>query len=202
MLTKRYFVRFDVAIVGGRPWRVHVTGHAAEWDPGNAVPTELHGANTPHWLSGRTDELVVAIYERLQPYAVPAKIEEEKKDDTDKPVDTTAFGAIPPDAAKAAAAVERAVERRDYDALRAAVADDVAWSLGADPGADAALATWQADPTTLDALVAAMKAGCGAEAAKVVCPAKAAGDGYVGWRATFEPRGAAWKLSAFVKVEP
>ncbi len=205
MLTKKYFVRFDVAIVGGRPWRVHVTGHAAEWDPGNAVPTEMHGANTPHWLAGRTDELVVAIYERLQAYAVPAKAEDDdKKDETDRPIDTTVFGAIPPDAAKAAAAVERAVERRDYDALRAAVADDVVWSLGADPGADAALAMWQADPTTLDALIAAMKAGCGGDSdhpKKVVCPAKAAEDGYLGWRATFEPRGAAWKLSAFVKIE-
>ena len=200
-LTQRYFVRFDVSIVGGRPWRVHVKGHAAEWVPGNAVPTEMHGANTPHWLQGRTDELTLAIYERLKDYARPGKPETMKKEDDAPPIDTSLFGKIPDDAVKAAAAIETAVERRDYDGLRAAVADDVVWSLGADPGADVALATWQADPSTLDALVGAMKAGCGGGDQKVVCPAAASADSYRGWRATLEPRGKAWKLTAFVKIE-
>ena len=30
---KRYFVRFDVSVLGGRPWKVKVIGHASEWDP-------------------------------------------------------------------------------------------------------------------------------------------------------------------------
>jgi hypothetical protein len=200
-LTQKYFIRFDVSIVGGRPWRVHVKGHAAEWVPGNAIPSELHGANTPHWLQGRTDELTLAIYERLKAYAKPGKVEELKHDDDTPPVDTALFGKIPDDAVKAAAAVETAVERRDYDALRAGVADDVTWSLGADPGIDVALATWEADPSALDALVGAMKAGCGGDDKKIVCPAAAAADGWKGWRATFEPRGKAWKLTAFVKLE-
>src|SRR5207245_6817244 len=118
MLTKRYFVRFDVSVIGGRPWRVHVIGHASEWEPGNAVPTELHGANTPHWLAGRTDELMIAIYERLRAYAKPTKDPDAPRPEEDKPIDTSVFGAVPPEAAKAAAAVERAVERRDYQALR------------------------------------------------------------------------------------
>jgi hypothetical protein len=204
MLTKRYFVRFDVTIVGGRPWRVHVSGHASEWEPGNAVPTELHGGNVPHWLAGRTDELVVAIYGRLKAYAKPSKepIEEPPPEADAHPIDTKLFGAIPPDAAKLAADLERAVERRDYAALRAATADDVTWSLGADPGADTALAMWQADPTALDDLVAAMKAGCAADGDKrVVCPAGAAADGYTGWRVVLEPRGTAWKLTTFVRAE-
>lgn len=202
LVTKRYFIRFDVTIVGGRPWRVHVVGHASEWDPGNAIPTELRGANTPHWLAGRTDELILAIYQRLKPYAKAAKEEEPIAHADDEPaIDTAKFGAIAPAAAKAAGEVERAIEKRDYGALRGLVADDVQWSLGADPGADAALATWQADPTTLDALVAAMKAGCGGDAHAIVCPAAAATDGYLGWRARFELRGAAWKLTSFVKVE-
>jgi hypothetical protein len=202
-LTQKYFVRFDVTIVGGRPWRVHVKGHAAEWVPGNAIPSEMHGANVPHWLQGRTDELTLAIYERLKAYAQPGKPEDElrKDDDLAPPIDTSLFGKIPADAVKAASAVESAVERRDYDALRANVADDVTWSLGADPSADVALATWQADPSTLDALVSAMKAGCGGDDKKVVCPAAAAADSYRGWRATFEPRGKTWKLTAFLKLE-
>jgi hypothetical protein len=208
LLSKRYFVRFDVTVVGGRPWRVHVVGHASEWEPGNAVPTELHGGNTPHWLGGRTDELVLAIYERLKPYAKavaedePARTKEEEAEH-DHPIDTSAFGAIPPAAAKAAAALERAVELRDYAALRDATAPDVRWSLGADPGAEAALAMWQADPTALDALVAAMKAGCAAVAdgKQIVCPAKSEAPGYLGWRVVLEQRGAAWKLTTFVKIE-
>jgi hypothetical protein len=60
---------------------------------------------------------------------------------------------------------------------------------------------WQADPSTLDALVVQMKAGCAAAGQRVVCPGKAAGDGYTGWRVTLEPRGATWKLTSFVKVE-
>jgi hypothetical protein len=199
-LTQKYFVRFDVSIVGGRPWRIHVKGHAAEWVPGNAIPSEMHGANVPHWLQGRTDELTLAIYDRLKMYAHPGKPEEIEKKDDAPPVDTSLFGKIPDDAVKAAAAIETAVERRDYDALRANVADDVTWSLGADPGIDVALATWQADPSALDALVGAMKAGCGGDDKKVVCPAAAAADGYRGWRATLEPRGKVWKLAAFVKL--
>jgi hypothetical protein len=202
LVTKRYFIRFDVAVIGGRPWRVHVVGHASEWDPGNATPTEMHGANTPHWLAGRTDELVVAIYKRLERYAKPGKDElpEEHPDDEPK-IDVAVFGPIAPGAAAAAGELERAVEKRDYGALRGLVADDVQWSLGADPGADAALATWQADPSTLDALVATMKQGCRGDDKKVVCPAQAATDGYLGWRAVLEPRGATWKLASFVKLE-
>ncbi|MBA3820495.1 MAG: hypothetical protein H0X17_16515, partial [Deltaproteobacteria bacterium] len=52
---KRFFIRFEVGVVGGRPWRVRVVGHASEWEPGNALPTELKGAARPPWLDGRTD---------------------------------------------------------------------------------------------------------------------------------------------------
>ena len=58
---KRFFIRFDVGVIGGRPWRVKVVGHASEWEPGNAMPTELHGPARPHWLEGRTDALTVAV---------------------------------------------------------------------------------------------------------------------------------------------
>ena len=199
-LTKRYFIRFDVSVLGGRPWRIHVTGHASEWEPGNAVPVELRGANVPHWLAGRTDELVVAIYRRLRPYARPAPAEAVAPTPGDEvEVDVKKFGAIPVGAAAAASAIEKAVALRDYAALRGVVAADVVWSLGAEPGADAALATWQADPTVLDALVAALDAGCAVAGTKVTCPVAAAKPGFTGWRATLEARGAAWKLTSFVQ---
>src|SRR5678810_675115 len=73
---KRYFIRFDVVVAGGRPWRVKVTGHASEWEPGAAMPVELHGPAKPHWLEDRTDAPTVAIYKRIKPYAVPMKPEE------------------------------------------------------------------------------------------------------------------------------
>src|SRR6185295_16786574 len=47
---KRYFIRFDVTVAGGRPWRLKVVGHAAEWEPGAALPSELHGVARPSWL--------------------------------------------------------------------------------------------------------------------------------------------------------
>ena len=59
-------------MVGGKPWRVRVTGEASEWELG-AVPVTLRGADEPHWLQGRTDALRVAIYRRLKAYAVPLK---------------------------------------------------------------------------------------------------------------------------------
>lgn len=196
-MTKRYFVRFDVTVVGGRPWRVHVVGHASEWEPGNAVPTELRGANTPHWLGGRIEELEIAIYQRLRGYAVPAKEIDTAPVDDGPAVDVAIFGAIPPDAAKTAAAIVRAVGKRDYDAVRALVADDVVWSAGADPGIDAAMATWQADPSNFDALVATLSAGCTGDASGVTCPAKPGGK----WTAKLALRGAAWKLVSFVAAE-
>ena len=72
---KRYFIRFDIHVMGGRPWRVKVVGHASEWDPGAAMPSELKGAQRPPWLDGRIDALYVAIYKRIKQFAVPMKEE-------------------------------------------------------------------------------------------------------------------------------
>ena len=66
---KRYYIRFDVRVVGGRPWRVKVIGHASEWTPGAALPVELHGMARPHWLKGRTEALELSIYKKIKQYA-------------------------------------------------------------------------------------------------------------------------------------
>lgn len=200
---KRYFIRFDVTVAGGRPWRVKVQGHASEWEPGAAMPVELRGPAKPHWLEGRTDALIGAIYKRIKSYAVPMKeiAPEVKPEDNLPKTDPKAFTNVPPDAAKRLAALKDAVGHRDYAMLRAQVFDDVAWSLGGDPNADTAMAMWQADTEALDAMAKAIVAGCAASGdKKIVCPMvekQVKG----GWLLTLELRGTEWKVSSFIKGE-
>lgn len=198
---KRYFIRFDITVAGGRPWRVKVIGHAAEWDPGNAMPTELRGMARPPWLDGRTDALQVAIYRKIQPYAVPMKDEEpEQKPELALPkTDPTTIKGVPAPVAAQLAAIKDAIGRRDYGALRAKLADDVVWSLGGAPGADTAMAMWQADPDTLEAMARLVSGGCGTADNRVACPAGPAVPG--AWQLVLEPRGATWKVTSFVKAE-
>lgn len=201
---KRFFIRFDVSVVGGRPWRVKVVGHASEWEPGNALPTELHGPARPHWLEGRTDALVLAIYKRIKPYAVPMKKEEEpqKPEDQLPRTDPKAFANVPPTAAAALAKLRDALVRREYPALREALADDVAWSLGGEPGADTAMAMWQADPEPLEAMQRVLAAGCAGTDKQVVCPAGTGAPPAPGsYTLELELRGQAWKVTSFVKAE-
>jgi len=196
---KRYFIRFDISVAGGRPWRLKVVGHAAEWEPGAALPTELHGPARPAWLEGRTDALLFAIYQRIKGFAVPMPEAEATANDDVKRTDPAAFGAVPADAAKLLAALKDALAARDYGALRAQLADDVVWSLGGGTGADGAMALWQADPEPLDAMTKALTAGCAGDAKKVACPGAAPAPG--NYQLTVEPRGAAWRVTAFVKSE-
>lgn len=212
---KRYFIRFDVHVLGGRPWRVKVTGHASSWDPGAAMPVELRGADKPHWLDGRTEALQVAIYKRVRQYAIPAKEEpigDQPVEDTGPKMDPASFKQLPAGAANELAAVKNVLAKRDYDALRPHLADDVVWSLGGGTGADAAMAMWQADPTALDAMAGAIapgvaatdttpgKLGCAADGDKrVVCPGGPQTPG--SWQVIFEPRAGTWKITSFVKAE-
>ncbi len=199
---KRFFIRFDVVVAGGRPWRVKVTGHASEWEPGAALPNELRGAAKPSWLDGRTDALNLAIYKRIRGFAVPMKElpPEVKPEDLTPKTDPKAFANLPPDAAKRLAILKDAVAHREYGQLRAQVFDDVAWSLGGAPGADTALAMWQADPEALDAMVKAITSGCASlDPKKVLCPGAAPAAGQ--WQLVLELRGTDWKISSFVKAE-
>lgn len=194
LARRLYFIRFNVVVAGGRPWRVRVTGLASELRPGDALPTELRGDATPHWLSGRTDALVIAIHRKLKAYAI--KVPDAPPEVVAAPLEVAVEGDIPAGARAVAVEIARALNRRDYAALRLQVADDVVWSRGAAPGADLALAMWQADPTLLAALDAAVRAGCGGGADAVVCPA-AATPGQP--RARLGLRAGAWKLIGFVE---
>ncbi|MGE0867657.1 MAG: hypothetical protein AB7P03_03785 [Kofleriaceae bacterium] len=198
---KRQFIRFDVSVTGGRPWRVKVVGHAAEWDPGNAMPTELRGMARPPWLDGRTEALQVAIYRRMKSHAKPMKekIVAPRPEDELPKTDPSTFAKVPAKAASQLALIKDALGRRDYNGLRSIVADDVVWSLGGAPGADTALAMWQADPETLDAMATAINTGCAGEDKRVACPAGPAKRG--SWQLVLELRGDTWKIASFLKAE-
>ncbi len=198
LVTKRYFIRFDVSVLGGRPWRVKVIGHASEWEPGAALPSELHGIARPSWLVPRTESLQVAIYKKIKQWAIPMK---ENKVEVEEVVhtDPAMFKAVPDAAAKRLAIVKDTLTKRDYAALRPMLADDVLWSLGDGPSADAAMAMWQADPSTFDAMDAALTTACAGDAKRVACPP---GDPVSGaFQLVLEPRGADWKITSFVKAE-
>jgi hypothetical protein len=197
---KRYFIRFDVHVLGGKPWRVAVRSQASEWELG-AVPVELKGADEPHWLKGRTDALYLDIYNRLQKYAVPLKVDEGAG--APKPVaaaDLSVYGSIPADAARSVHDVVVAARQRAYPRLRASMIDEFTWSLGGDQSAEQALVMWQADPTVLPALIDVLTQGCVADGAtRVVCPAAALTEHYDDYRASFELRGKAWRITSFVR---
>lgn len=198
---KRYFIRFDVSVIGGRPWRVKVVGHASEWDPGAAMPSELKGAQRPSWLDGRIDALTVAIYKRMKKFAVPMKDEPEpvSAEDAVPKTDPSQFTGVPAAAAKRLAAIKDSLTKRDYSGLRAQLHDDVVWSLGGGTGADTALAMWQADPATFEAMQEVIGAGCAAQGdKKVACPG---GDPQPNkYQLVLELAGD-WKVTSFVRAE-
>jgi hypothetical protein len=197
---KRYFIRFDVHVVGGRPWRVKVNGHAASWDPGAAMPTELKGADKPSWLEGRTQSLQVAIYKKVKQYAVPMKEDVGPSEADEGPkTDPSSFKDVPAAAAKQLATIKDVLAKRDYTALRPTLADDVVWSLGGGAGADAAMAMWQADPTYFEAMTGTLATCVAASDKRVTCPG---GTPAVGaYQLTLEARGDAWKVTSFVRAE-
>jgi len=195
---KRFFIRFDVAVTGGRPWRLKVVGHASMWEPGSAEPTELHGAQRPSWLESRTEALTASIYKRIKSFAVPMKAQPANPDDPPR-ADPSAFADVPPAAAKVLAALKDAATSRDSAALRPLLADDVVWSLGGGTGADVAIATWQADPEPLEAMGKLLAAGCGGDAKKVTCPPGPPTSG--NYQVVIEPRLDAWRVTSFVKAD-
>ena len=200
---KRFFIRFDVSVVGGRPWRVKIVGHASEWEPGNAMPSELKGAAKPPWLDGRTDALTLAIYKRIKSYAVPMKKEEEapKPEDLVPKTDPKSFANVPKAAAATLAKIRDALVQRDHVALRAMLADDVTWSLGGAPGAETAMAMWQADGESLEAMQRVIASGCAGTDKKISCPASTGEPIPGAYTLVLELRGDAWKVTSFVKAE-
>jgi len=204
LVQKRYYVRFDVSVLGGRPWRVKVVGHASEWDPGAAMPTEMRGAQRPPWLDGRTDTLTLAIYNRIKAHAVPMKqpLVEDKTETPLPKTDPTTFNKLPADAGKRLAHVKDMASRRDYASLRLDLAEDVVFSLGAEGNAEVALAMWQADPEVVEAMAKLVSPQCAVDPAngkRVLCPGVPPKPGE--WQLVLEQRGEAWLVTSFVRAE-
>jgi hypothetical protein len=191
---KRMFVRFDVSVIGGRPWRVRVMGHAAEWDPGAALPTELKGIAKPPWLGPRTDSLQRDIYKRLVAYAVPVKETPEPVDPHMPVADPSKFKSLPPAAASLLAGLRVVLLRRSYDELRPLLAPDIVWGDGGGNGRDGAMAIWQADPTLLAAMAATLDT-CDLAGTRVRCHTD-------DFELLVELRDRAWKLAAFIRIAP
>ncbi len=196
---KRYYVRFDVSVVGGRPWRVKVIGHASEWEPGAAMPTELRGPARPPWLDPRIDALRLAIHEKMKPYMILTK-DDDKAEVKEVVTDPAVFTGVPTGAAKLLARMKDTLAKRDYTSLRPELADDVTWNAGQAPGADTAMAMWQADVDAFDTLGKLVNGGCAQESDKrVTCPATAPAIGQ--YQLVLEPRGDAWRIVSFMRVE-
>jgi hypothetical protein len=208
----RFYVRFDIEVTGGRPWRVRVRGQASSWQLGEPMPVVLAGPKEPPWLQGRIDALQVAIHRRLARHAVAAGSgpDAENASNAQESADPAAgpvpahLADLPVAAARAALAVQRAAEARDVDRLADLMHDDVAWSPGAPPDARTAAGVWRADPGVLTHLAAAIAAGCRAAprsqggGQRVVCPAAAVAPGFAGYRAELTPApDGSWKLAAF-----
>jgi len=192
-----YFVRFNVYVLGGRPWRVRIEAEAAEWEAG-MKQSRLTGAARPEWLKGRTEALQVAIYRKLRKFAVSLdKVNLRKRPPRKKKaVDLARYGAIPEPAAKRIHALHTALLAGKFDQVRAFLIDEFVWSAGGAPSADQAIIMWQADPTIASRLLAALDAGCGgADGGAVTCPAEPAPGGP---RATFRLVGDAWMFVSFV----
>lgn len=212
----RFYVRFDIQVTGGRPWRVHVRGQASAWELGQPLPEVLDGPEEPPWLQGRIDALQVAIHRRLARHAVAAGADTAAQanqgagagtESTAEPVPAH-LADLPVAAARAALAVQRAAEARDLDRLAGLLHEQLTWSPGAPPDARMAVGVWRADPAVLTHLAAAIAAGCraaprgqdaGQDAGqRVVCPAAAAEPGFAGYRAELAPApDGRWKLAAF-----
>ena len=200
-IPDRFFVRFNVDVIGGKPWRVRVVGHAQQYTAGDAKAVPLTGAATPPWLKGRTEALQLAIYRRLKKYAVKLKTEKLAGPPQQKPPDVAKFSTLPPEAAKVVAEAEQASGARDVGRLRAVMADEFTYSFGDAPSADTAVLVWKADATILSELNKTLGAGCAMDTTKaqVVCPAAFLTDGnFTGYRVGFAQVNGHWKMTFFV----
>jgi hypothetical protein len=204
VLREQFFVRFDIRVVGGRPWRVRVDGQASSWKAGEQ-PQPMRGSEIPQWLDGRVSALEVAIHDRLKEHTTAVKYAPPKPAvKRSAPVDMAKFGQVPPAAAKIIASVEQAATTRDVDKLRSFMIDDFTYSTGDEPSADTAIIVWRADPSILGELAKAVGAGCAHDQARreVVCPGAYLQDAaQAGYRAGFREANGAWRLAYFTHGE-
>jgi hypothetical protein len=69
-LSPPHFVRFEITLIGRRPWQIDITPHVAIWAVGQSVPVELAPADHPVWVFQLADALAADIHQRLLPYGM------------------------------------------------------------------------------------------------------------------------------------
>jgi hypothetical protein len=194
-------LRIRVKVTGGPPWSVVVDGKGARWVPNlvEIIPYSRNGADEPAIIQARIDGLTVAIYRKLEKYAVEVK---SNTPAGKKAMDTAKFGDVPPEAARVVGAVQSGARKRELESLRPLLAPEFVWSEGAGGSAEGALALWGADPSALTQLATLLEKGCGHHAAEkiVTCPAASAPDGTgTGPRAGFRLVGNEWLFAFFLR---
>jgi hypothetical protein len=190
--AKLFRVRVEVGR-GGPPWRVKITGEAARYEPGMTmlIPYSRGAADEPVWVQPRIDRLYVAIYERLDKYAI--ETDKPPPDDVArKTFDTSAWPNLPSDAQRVLGEIRAACARKDANGVRPHMSDPFGSSVGAVP-ADQTVAIWTADSTELGVLQAALDKGCDLDAAaeRITCPK----GGAPGLRAVLQKTAGVWKLA-------
>jgi hypothetical protein len=68
--TVRYFARYDIQIVGARPWQVAVAAHASRWVDGETKARQLSDDNPPAWLVEHRNHIIDDINARLRTSAI------------------------------------------------------------------------------------------------------------------------------------
>src|SRR5262249_13047649 len=111
--------------------------------------------------------------------------------------DPSAFKNVPLGAGQRLAALKDTLAKRRYGDLRPQLAEGITWSLGGGPGADAAMAMWQADPAVFDAMATTLGQCASDGEQKVKCGNTTPG----GYQLELEVRGDSWKVTSFVKLE-
>ncbi len=207
---RRFYIRFDIEIVGGRPWQVLIAGQASSWELGQGAPVVLSGSDEPPWVAGRVDALQLAVYQRLERYvsaSAGADLDRATSAEDEPPALALAgLEALPRSARAAVSGVYQAARAGTVEALRPHLADELVWSRGAPPSARQALIVWQADPARFERLADTIAAGCavvgGAGDNQIECPAAAPEAGAGGAEVRFE-RGAdgRWLMTRFVDTE-
>jgi hypothetical protein len=147
-------------------------------------------------VQNRLDRVYVTIYDRLEGYAIADVVVEAPRQ---KPIDTSRWRDLPPDAVDVVARVHEAANTRDVNALRVLMASEFTWSLGAEPSMDQAIAMWNADADLLRTMARTLAHGCGHDAASdtIACPAGATVDAG-GARAGFKKQNGIWRFTFFL----
>ena len=66
----KYFARYDIRVVGPRPWQVVIAAHASRWVDGDAKPTQMSDDNPPAWLTEKREHMFDDINRRIHASAI------------------------------------------------------------------------------------------------------------------------------------